>query len=57
MKKASLTQREFLEATSVGVAASVVPSVSIAGGNPNVLAVQGGTPVRSKPFPTWASNQ
>jgi dTDP-4-amino-4,6-dideoxygalactose transaminase len=53
MKKGSLTRREFLETTSVGVAASVVPSVRAAGGNPNALALHGGTPVRSKPFPTW----
>lgn len=53
MRKGSLTRREFLETTSVGVAASVVPSARAAGGNPNVLAVQGGMPVRSKPFPTW----
>ena len=53
MRKGSLTRREFLETTSVGVAASVVPGVRAATGNPNTLAVLGGTPVRSKPFPTW----
>ncbi|MGA2986873.1 MAG: DegT/DnrJ/EryC1/StrS family aminotransferase [Terriglobia bacterium] len=53
MRNTSLTRREFLETTSVGVAASVVPSARAATGNPNVLAVQGGTPVRSNPFSSW----
>lgn len=53
MRKESLTRREFLAKTSVGVTATVVPGVGPARGNPNVLAVQGGTPVRSKPFPVW----
>jgi perosamine synthetase len=53
MWKRSLNRRKFLETTSVGVTASVVPSLRAATGNPNALAVQGGTPVRSKPFPAW----
>jgi len=53
MRKGSWTRREFLETTSVGVAASMAPAIRAATGNPNALAVQGGTPVRSKPFPTW----
>ena len=57
MKKAGLTRREFLEKTSVGMAAAGAglaprraPAVS---GNPNALAIKGGTPVRTKPYPTW----
>ena len=53
MRKEFFTRREFLETTSVGVAASAVPGVRAATGNPNALAVMGGTPVRSKPFPSW----
>jgi perosamine synthetase len=54
MKKNQLTRREFLEKTSVGLAAaSVVPRTSAASGNPNALALKGGTPVRTKPFPDW----
>jgi dTDP-4-amino-4,6-dideoxygalactose transaminase len=57
MKKKGLTRREFLERTSVGMAAAGAglsprraPAVS---GNPNALAIKGGTPVRTKPYPTW----
>ena len=53
-KKTTLSRREFLEKTSVGLAvAGVVPrSVAIAG-EPGALALNGGTPVRSTPFPQW----
>ena len=54
MKKRSLTRREFLEKTSAGLAvSSVVPRSFAASGNPNALALHGGTPVRSGPFPEW----
>lgn len=53
MRKRSLTRREFLGTTSVGVAASVMPRARASAGNPNVLAVGGGAPVRTKPFPSW----
>ena len=53
MTKHTLSRREFL-GTSAGLAtASVVPRSSRAGGNPNALALHGGTPVRSEPFPGW----
>jgi dTDP-4-amino-4,6-dideoxygalactose transaminase len=51
MKKEALTRREFLGKTSAGLAlASVAPAV---GGNPNALALNGGTPVRTKAYPSW----
>jgi dTDP-4-amino-4,6-dideoxygalactose transaminase len=55
MRKKGLTRREFLERTSAGIAvASVAPRRAPAvSGNPNALAINGGTPVRSKPYPTW----
>lgn len=55
MRRKSLTRREFLEKTSAGIAAAgVVPRHAPAlGGNPNALAMRGGTPVRSQPYPTW----
>ena len=54
MKKRSLTRREFLEKTSAGLAvSSVVPRSFAASGNPNALALLGGTPARSGPFPEW----
>lgn len=54
MRKKTLTRREFLERTSAGLAvASVVPRSAAVSGKPNALALKGGTPVRSKPFPTW----
>jgi dTDP-4-amino-4,6-dideoxygalactose transaminase len=55
MKKKGLTRREFLERTSAGMAvASVAPRRAPAvSGNPNALALKGGTPVRTKPYPTW----
>ena len=56
MNRQGLTRRQFLEKTSAGLAAaSVVPSRPTGGrtGNPNALALHGGTPVRTKPFPSW----
>lgn len=55
MKKHSLTRREFLEKTSAGLAmAGTVPRAAPkVSGNPNALALEGGTPVRTKPFPHW----
>ena len=50
----SLSRREFLKKSSAGLtAASVVPRGARLGGNPNALALKGGTPVRTKPFPSW----
>ncbi len=54
MKKNPLTRREFLERTSAGLAlASGSPRAAAVSGNPNVLALNGGTPVRTKPFTQW----
>jgi len=54
MRDHGLTRRQFLERTSAGLAvASVVPKAAAVSGNPNVLALRGGTPVRTKPFPSW----
>jgi perosamine synthetase len=54
MNKNTLSRREFLEKTSVGLAAaSVVPGARSVSGNPNALALKGGTPVRSTPFSSW----
>ena len=54
MEKHNLSRREFLEKTSVGLAAArVAPRGPAASGNPNALALKGGTPVRSRPFPSW----
>jgi dTDP-4-amino-4,6-dideoxygalactose transaminase len=53
-KKPKLSRREFLGKASVGLAAAgaVSPSFAVSG-NPNRLALQGGTPVRTAPFPVW----
>src|SRR3990172_2852269 len=51
-----LTRREFLAAASVGAAAAVSGRTSAyaqATGKAGKLALQGGTPVRSKPFSDW----
>jgi dTDP-4-amino-4,6-dideoxygalactose transaminase len=55
MDKQILGRREFLKKTSAGLAvASMVPSRAPAvSGNPNALALNGGTPVRTKAFPAW----
>jgi perosamine synthetase len=54
MKKNSLTRREFLEKTTASVAvAAAVPVRAAMPNNANTLAVRGGTPVRTKPFPSW----
>jgi perosamine synthetase len=50
----NLNRREFLGRTALGLG---VASSSLAWaarpGNPNALALKGGTPVRTKPFPNW----
>jgi len=52
--KEGINRREFLGKTALGLG---VASSSLAwasgSGNPNVLALKGGTPVRTKPFPSW----
>ncbi|HXX24849.1 MAG TPA: DegT/DnrJ/EryC1/StrS family aminotransferase [Terriglobia bacterium] len=54
MQKKTLSRREFLGKTSISLAAAgAVPRSFAVSGNPNRLAVQGGTPVRSAPFPDW----
>jgi perosamine synthetase len=62
MNKKSLTRRQFLGRTSAGLAAASLVPVGLAGcragrspvgGNPNALALKGGTPVRSQPYPGW----
>ena len=53
-KKMILSRREFLERTSAGLAAAgAVPRGFAVSGNPKALALHGGTPVRSAPFPGW----
>ena len=52
--KTTLSRRKFLGKTSMGLAAVGAVARSLAlPGNPNTLAVQGGTPARSAPFPAW----
>lgn len=52
--KETISRREFLGKTSAGLAAvAAAPRSSPAAGNPNALALHGGTPVRSTPFPDW----
>jgi perosamine synthetase len=55
MRKKALTRREFLKKTSAGLAvAGAAPRGAPAvAGNPNALAIHGGTPVRSQPYPKW----
>ena len=55
MRKRDLTRREFLERTSAGLAVASVapPGARAASGNPGALALKGGTPVRTAPFPKW----
>jgi dTDP-4-amino-4,6-dideoxygalactose transaminase len=54
MRKKALTRREFLERTSAGLAlASVAPRAAAVSGNPNALALNRGTPVRTRPYPDW----
>jgi len=54
MPESTLTRRDFLSKTSAGLAAaSAVPRSFKASGNPKALALHGGTPVRSTPFPDW----
>ena len=49
-----MSRREFLGKTSVGLAAAgAVPRSFAISGNPKALALHGGTPVRSTPFPDW----
>jgi dTDP-4-amino-4,6-dideoxygalactose transaminase len=47
-----VTGREFPE-KSVGHGAAGAPRLARAEANPNALALHGGTPVRSRPFPGW----
>lgn len=67
MKGKQFTRREFLGKTSAGFSAAgaltvkapapkrqrVANSAPAVGGNPDQLALHGGTPVRTKPFPSW----
>ncbi len=53
-KKTTLSRREFLGKTSVGLAAAgAVPRSFATSGSPKALALHGGTPVRSTSFPAW----
>jgi dTDP-4-amino-4,6-dideoxygalactose transaminase len=53
-RKTTLSRREFLGKTSAGLAvAGAVPRSLVRGGDPGALALHGGTPVRSTPFPEW----
>ncbi|GAG00332.1 unnamed protein product, partial [marine sediment metagenome] len=60
MGKKSLNRRKFLKNTSTGVAGAA--AVSALGGKAlyasvskeaDIPAILGGTPVRTKPFPSW----
>lgn len=54
MENESFTRRKFLETTSVGIAgASLLSFAPAVSNNANTLAIQGGTPVRTKPYPDW----
>lgn len=55
MRTKGLTRREFMTTASAGLAAAGVapPRAPAVSGNPNALALNGGTPVRSKPYPSW----
>lgn len=55
MRNKGLTRREFIATASAGMAAAgVAPRrASAVSGNPNTLALHGGTPVRSRPYPSW----
>ncbi len=54
MRRRTLTRREFLEKTSTGLAAvSLAPRALAVAKSPNALAVLGGAPVRTEPFPDW----
>jgi len=57
MNKNSLTRRQFIAAASVGPLAAVASTATPAYGNlskkANKLAILGGQPVRTKPFPPW----
>ena len=53
MIRNNLTRREFLGTTTAMAMAGAAPKAAAVGGNPNALALHGGTPVRTKPFPSW----
>jgi len=55
MKKNNLTRRQFLNTASVGaaVAAIGIPSYGNITKEASKLAILGGQPIRSKPFPSW----
>ncbi len=58
MRKPSLTRRDFLGGVSAGLAMSNSVSRALpARGNPNALALKGGTPVRVQPFPAWPQTE
>jgi len=52
-----MTRRQFVGTASLGAVAAMasrtVPAYGNLGGNAGKLALQGGRPVRSKPWPTW----
>lgn len=52
--KQNFSRREFLEKAALGLGVAASGSAfARASGNPNALALRGGTPVRTKPFPSW----
>ena len=57
MNKKNLTRREFLTTASVGTIAAAASGAIPAYGNPSKkgseLAIRGGQPVRTKPWPSW----
>lgn len=57
MNKRDLTRRQFIAAASAGsltvVASKTLPSYASVSGKGGKLAILGGKPVRTKPFPGW----
>jgi len=57
MKTSRMTRRQFMSTAAAGTVAAVssraIPAFGNTGKTAGKLAIQGGQPVRSKPWPTW----
>jgi dTDP-4-amino-4,6-dideoxygalactose transaminase len=53
MNKNNVTRRQFITAASAGTIAAVASRTIPVYGKANKLAVRGGQPVRTKPWPSW----